>query len=62
MIVAIIPWGIHNTSFWNICSLSMLFVAEHPQTLFPRNKERKKTKHAHMKMEIKENATRTNTN
>jgi hypothetical protein len=26
------------------------------------NKERKKTKHAHMKMEIKENATRTNTN
>jgi hypothetical protein len=26
------------------------------------NKEGKKTKHAHMKMEIKENATRTNTN
>jgi hypothetical protein len=38
------------------------FVVDSHTTNPTDNKESEKTKHAHMKMEIKENATKTNTN
>jgi hypothetical protein len=49
-------FGLHG--HLQVCKIFSFLVSKDPTD----NKESEKTKHAHMKMEINENATKTNTN